>query len=216
MIRFFSPLNLAILATLALVTVAGFLFVPAEIALPVHWGANGVADWHLPRNWALLQMPAAIAMIWAIFWLAQRFGRKGSPAAAAAVLNVAVPAITALLVLVQVLVVLIGLGLAVNVVQAVIAGVALLQIALGNVMPKSRPNAVAGIRIATTLKDPANWTATHRLAGTLTMLSGLALLVAALLLPAGSWLLFALLAAWLLPLGTAVLYSVLLARRRPA
>ena len=128
------------------------------------------------------------------------------------VLNVALTAITALFVLIQVLVLLVGIGVAVDVVRAVLVGVALMQIALGNAFPKSQPNYVAGIRIPTTLADPANWQATHRLGGILMILGGLAGLAAAILLPVGLWLFVAFLASFLLPMIIASLYSLAYAR----
>lgn len=216
MIRFASPLKLILLALLAVVTLAGFILIPQATGLPVHWNVAGEADIVLDRNWALLQMPATVAIIWAIFWAIERFGGEARREAAAAVLNVALAAITGLMVLIQGVIVLVGLGVEVNVLRVVIAGVALMQIALGNVMPKSRPNGVAGIRVRTALTDPANWAATHRLAGALTMLAGLLLFAAALLLPVGIWLLVAVFAAWIVPLGTGALYSVLRAGRSAA
>ncbi|RYE08414.1 MAG: SdpI family protein [Hyphomicrobiales bacterium] len=207
MIRFFSPLNLVLLALLAAVTIAGFLLTPAGVPLAVHWGLNGEVDGTLPRDLALLGLPVVLALIWGVLWLAMRYGSGGRPEAAASVMNVVIPAITGLLLLVQALVVLTGMGIAVNVVQAVVIGMAVLQIVLGNVMPKSQPNWIAGIRINSTLSDPANWTATHRFAGLLLIVAGVLLLAAALLLPVGVWLLVAALAAWLLPLGLAAAYS---------
>jgi uncharacterized protein len=61
---------------------------------------------------------------------------------------------------------------------SVVMGVSL--IAAGNVMPRLRPNLVAGVRTRRTLTDPLLWRATHRVlgvafvfAGTLTVLVGL-------------------------------------------
>lgn len=212
MIRFRSPLNIAFIVLLVAATVAGFLLVPADLHLPSHWGLDGQPDATLPRNWALLQMPAVIAAVWVIFYAIQRWGNRDRQQASTHVMNVALTAITALFVLIQVLVVLVGMGIAVDVVRSVLVGVALLQIALGNAMPKSQPNYVAGIRIPTTLNDPANWQATHRLAGVLMIFGGLAGLAAAILLPVG-WLLFvAVVAMFLLPMIIASIYSLAYAR----
>lgn len=216
MINFRAPLNLIFLAIGLLATLAGFLLVPVEIALPVHWGVTGQVDAALPRNWALLQMPAVTAAVWAIFWAIGRFGDPERREASTAMLNVSLTAVTGLMVLIQIMIVLIGLGVAVDVLRVVVAAMALLQIALGNVMPKSRPNAVAGIRLPWTMADPANWQATHRLTGALMIVSGLLLLGAAVLLPAGATLLAAILATWLAPMLIGGLYSYLLSRRRMA
>lgn len=215
MIRFRSPLNIAFVVLGVLATIAGFLFIPSGLALPAHWGLDGQPDMTLPRNWALLQMPAVIAAVWVIFYAIQRWGNRERQQASTHVMNVALTAITGLFVLIQVLVVLVGLGVAVDVVRSVLVGVALLQVALGNAFPKSQPNTVAGIRIPTTLADPANWQATHRLGGVLMIIGGLAGLAAAILLPVGLWLFVAFIATFLLPMIIASLYSLAYARSHP-
>jgi uncharacterized membrane protein len=216
MIRFHSPLNIAFVAIGLVATLVGFLVIPASMALPVHWGIDGRPDMMLPRTWALLQVPALIAAVWAIFWAIVRWSSHERRQASAHVMNAALTALTALFVLVQLLLLLVGIGVEVDVVRAILMGVALMQVALGNVFPKSQPNHVAGIRIPTTLADPANWQATHRLAGVLMILSGLALLAAAALLPIGLWMLAALVAAWIVPLAVSSLYSLSYARSHPA
>jgi uncharacterized membrane protein len=216
MIRFRAPLNLALVAAMILTTLAGFLVIPPGTSLPIHWGLGGEADAHLPRDWALLQLLVVLLVVWAIFWAIARWGTHERREASAPMMNVALTAITALMALIQGLVVLIGLGVPVNVVQAVVAALGLMEIALGNVMPKSRPNSVAGVRIPTTLADPANWAATHRLTGLLAMAAGALLVLAAFVVPVGAWLLAAVFAAWLVPMIVGSLYSLAIARRHPA
>ncbi|MEO6395088.1 MAG: SdpI family protein [Devosia sp.] len=213
MIRFNAPINLLLVGIGLAATIAGFLFVPMNIDLPVHWGLDGQIDAMLPRNWALLRMPATIAGVWAIFWAINRFGNAERRQASTYVMNVALTAVTGLMVLFQILIVLVGLGVAVDVVKAIVIGIALMEIVLGNAMPKSQPNWVAGIRIPTTLNDPANWQATHRLTGVLMILAGVGLFVAALIWPTTLQLLLALIAAWLVPLTIGSLYSLVLAGR---
>jgi hypothetical protein len=52
--------------------------------------------------------------------------------------------------------------------------------AVGNVMPRVRPNWIVGIRTRATLSDPALWTRTHRYFGGLLMLVGAAVAVLSL------------------------------------
>lgn len=54
---------------------------------------------------------------------------------------------------------------------------ALMFIALGNYMPKSRQNYTIGFKISWALEDEDNWNKTHRFAGWLWVLGGLVLLV---------------------------------------
>ena len=52
------------------------------------------------------------------------------------------------------------------------------MMAVGNVMPRTRPNWVAGLRTKRTLADPDVWRRTHRWFGALLMLAGVAVVVA--------------------------------------
>lgn len=63
----------------------------------------------------------------------------------------------------------------------VVLGVCLVMI--GNVMPRLRPNWVAGVRIRRTLEDPQLWRSTHRAFGTAFVVSGVLTIVVALAAP---------------------------------
>ena len=96
----------------------------------------------------------------------------------------------------------IGLIVMMVVVQLVIAGpaygyqlhsniimvmVGILLVAIGNMLPKSRPGFFVGIRTPWTITDEDNWIATHRLGGKLLMIAGLVVIVIPLLpLPPGA------------------------------
>lgn len=57
-------------------------------------------------------------------------------------------------------------------------------IALGNVLPKSRPGFFVGIRTPWTLIDPENWIATHRLGSRTFMAAGALIVLGAFMTPA--------------------------------
>jgi uncharacterized membrane protein len=63
----------------------------------------------------------------------------------------------------------------------VVLGIGL--VVMGNVMPRLRPNWVAGVRIARTLEDPKLWRSTHRAFGTAFVLAGLVTIVVGLAVP---------------------------------
>jgi len=54
---------------------------------------------------------------------------------------------------------------------------------VGNVMPRLRPNAIAGIRTARTMRDPVLWARVHRIYGALWLLGGVAVLAVAWMAP---------------------------------
>lgn len=63
----------------------------------------------------------------------------------------------------------------------VVLGVCL--IVMGNVMPRLRPNWVAGVRTTRTLEDPQLWRTTHRAFGTAFVVSGFLTILVALVAP---------------------------------
>jgi hypothetical protein len=107
-----SPLNLALLAALVVIALAGFLLVPAGLDLPIHWGLDGGVTATMPRNWALLQMPIATAIIWGIFFLISTSGTAHRRPSTAIVLRWGLPVLTAIFALVELVIVLGGLGVA--------------------------------------------------------------------------------------------------------
>lgn len=65
---------------------------------------------------------------------------------------------------------------------AVILGISL--VALGNVLPRLRPNLIAGIRTRQMLRDPQLWRATHRILGGAFVIVGVLTIVVGLVAPA--------------------------------
>jgi uncharacterized membrane protein len=59
----------------------------------------------------------------------------------------------------------------------------LAMIAIGNLLPRTRPNLAFGIRTSRTLADRAEWVHTHRIAGYTVVALGFLVLIAAIALP---------------------------------
>lgn len=210
--KLFSPIRLLLLVALAIVTIVGFVVVPPGTVLPVHWNIAGEPDRFLPREFALLMPAAAIATVWIILVLVMRFRPEAERNAGAYVTRAVLTAITGLFLTIAVATVALGAGASVNMVQLIALAFSVLLVVLGNAMPKSQPNGFAGIRIPTTLSDPASWQATHRLTGWLAMGGGLILFVAALLMPVDQ-IVWWLIGCILVPLLIGTAYSLVLARR---
>lgn len=195
----FSRLNLALWAALALVTLAGHVLVPADAALPVHWGLNGQPDAFWPRSAALAVAPAMVIVNAAIFGIAGRFAPPEQLAAGKHVLAIAVPAVSGLAMAIQAGIVLIGIGYPDLMVRIISLGIGVMLILLGNVLPKTQPNRLAGLRLPWMSADPAHWRATQRLTGILMMLGGVGLVLCGLIVRDPRWLALALVAAVLVP-----------------
>ena len=106
----FTPLNLTLLAILIVATIAGFVLIPNGTLLPVHWQLSGLVDASLPRNFALIQMPIATLAVWVIAYAINRWGNAGRGAGAAFAMRIILPGLTTLFTLIQLVIVLIGLG----------------------------------------------------------------------------------------------------------
>lgn len=114
MINFRSPIAVGLVILGVLVTLAGFVLIPSGVGLPTHWGLDGQVNGTQPKLIALLQMPGAVALVWGIFFAMSRWGSTSRHAGQTTLLNIVLPAITGLLVLVQLLIVLVGLGVPIN------------------------------------------------------------------------------------------------------
>ena len=154
----------------------------------------------VPRWLALSIVPAIALVVWVAFRAApttagQRVGRlflRGVPdevtspeqfARFAKTYDAIVLAVVLLLLGVHAAIITGGLGytdLALRMVPVVL-GASL--IVMGNVMPRLRPNWVAGVRTKRTLEDPRLWRTTHRAFGTAFVLAGALTIVVALAAP---------------------------------
>lgn len=208
----FTPLRTALLAALAVVAIAGFVLVPAGATLPVHWGISGAADAYWPKELALLMPVVMAGVVWGIFLLLPRLAKSADLDAGHHPLGVVLTSLTVLALLVEAATVLIGVGVEVNMVQVLALAIGVGMLVLGNAMPKSRPNSLAGLRIPTTLRDARNWQATHRFTGMLVIGGGVLLVIVALVAPVNA-LIWWLLACVLLPVVAGALFSLSIARQ---
>lgn len=208
----FTPLRLVLLAILLAAASAGFVLIPSDAVLPVHWGADGRADGFAPRNLALLWPVGITVVTWGVFVLIRRLASAKTVESSRHLSGAVLTGLLALFAAIAVVIVLIGTGVEVSMVRAIGFAVAGLLLLMGNALPKSQPNSVAGIRIRTTLGDPANWQATHRFTGWLCIAGGVVLLVAAAVAPVLVlvWVLVACVAG---PMLAGTLYSHAYARR---
>lgn len=199
--RKWIPLVLIGLAAVASLLAYGSLPPTVELRLDglLPFDTSEAAD-RVPRWLALSLMPALALLVWAPFRVAptaagQRVGRAFFRRAPDAVTSpeqfarfgktydMIVLAVVMLLLGIHVAIIAGGVGytdLAVRIVPLVFGACLIL---MGNVMPRLRPNWVAGVRTKRTLADPQLWRATHRAFGTAFVVSGILTIVVALAAP---------------------------------
>lgn len=210
-LRVFTRLNHLLLSLIAVTTIAGVVRIPPEARLPVHFDLFGQPDRFAGRDDALILMPAFGLGLLVLFWAIGRFSHPQRLAGGVYVLNAVLPVLLAMFLAFQVVLVF-QFDFAIARVAA--WSVAALLIVLGNLMPKSQPNRYGGIRLKTTLADPANWAATHRFTGLAMMIAGGLLVILTLITGSAPVIFAGVLAAVILPLLLGVFYSWRMARGR--
>ncbi len=211
---FVSRFHLFLLALLGVLVAAGFVLVPLDQSLPIHWGLSGKADGFAPASVALL-LPPAIVLATLGLLAAMRMARlQHDFEAGRHVIDASIGIVAALAVCLEGAFIAIGLGMSVDMPRLIAFVFGLILIVIGNVLPKSQPNWVAGIRLPWTLRDPANWRVTHRWTGRLMMLSGALVIAFALIGLPPATMIGVVLAGALLPVIGGILISYTLAVRQ--
>jgi uncharacterized membrane protein len=170
-IRGLLMLSLAMMAAMAGFAAFVWSGLPDGARLPIHWNGAGRIDRTAPAAFALAMPIIVSAFVTALFALIpfieplQQRMDKSQPLYRMAWLG-----LLAIMGLVELAVALPAFGINSGVLP--VAAVGLFLVALGNVLPKSRPSFFVGIRTPWTLSDPENWVATHRLGGRTMMLGG--------------------------------------------
>lgn len=142
-------------------------------SIPVHWNIHNQPDNWANRNFVIFALPLLMIVLHLICCAADHHrGRKDSaPPAMNAIVRLIIPVITLVLECVTVLFVL-NLFTNIGLVCCVLLGIML--VIIGNYLPKTRPNRTIGIRLPVTLRSEEVWRRTHRLAGWVEVIGGIA------------------------------------------
>jgi uncharacterized membrane protein len=170
---------------------------PVEGMLPIDMTETAEP---VPRWFALSLMPALALILWAAFRAAPsaagarvgRFLLRRAPDAVTSPeqferfrksYDTIVLSVVMLMLGIHGAIIVGALGYAAIATRMIPAVLGLCLIVMGNVMPRLRPNWVAGVRTARTLEDPQLWRATHRAFGAAFVLSGFLTIIVGLLAP---------------------------------
>jgi uncharacterized membrane protein len=176
--RPFAPLLLAAMWAFALVV---FRRLPAEI--PTHWNLAGEVDGWGPRFPAAFLAPAAATGVWLLVrFQASIDPRRDEVERSTPTRRLLAEILVAFMAVVEVLTLGIALGWPLDMGEAMWPLLGLLFVALGNYLPRVRPNWYLGVRTPWTLASDAVWRDTHRLAGRAFVAAGV-LTAAAMFLP---------------------------------
>lgn len=167
---------------LAAVALAALQRCPAGAQLPTHWNAAGEADRFADAPTALF-LPVLLTLgLSALFVLLPRLEPlQEQLERSRALLVTAWAGLLGIMAVTEALIAGPAFGLHLPA-TLVLAASGVLMIAIGNMLPKSRPGFFVGIRTPWAILDEDNWVATHRL-GAWTFIAGGLLMIAAGVLP---------------------------------
>lgn len=165
----------------------GMALVPFAISLafysrlpervPTHWNGAGEVNGYSSRLMACFGIPGFMLLMAVVINFAYMADPKRANIARSRELKqITRWFIVILAVLVQCITMLSGVGVGLNVGLLTSVPIAILFIVIGNYMPKCKQNYTLGIKLPWTLADEDNWNRTHRLAGYVWTLGGLAML----------------------------------------
>ncbi len=176
--RYFTA-DIALVAIAFVATLLAWPHLPERV--PLHWNVHGEVDGWGPRGLMMVLGPGAMLAELAIFALLpvlspKRFEIESFTRTWLRIMLAAI----ALAGYITAVMLFAALTRHVDVSAALLAGVSLLLVFIGNLMGKVRRNFFIGIRTPWTLANERVWYATHRLAGKTIVLSGIASFAAAL------------------------------------
>lgn len=172
--------ELPLLALIAGMFVAAALIWPhAPESFPVHWGVSGEVDRYGGRFEGLLFLPLLSVALYLIMLFLPRLdpGRLNYARFAGAYYTIRATTI-ALMALLYTVMVLAAKGTPVDMPRFGGLAIGAMFFVMGNVLGKIRPNWFVGVRTPWTLSSKRSWTRTHRLAGWVFVVGGIALMAA--------------------------------------
>ena len=178
--------------------------------ITTHWGGDGVADGFSGKAFAVFAIPAILAGVNLLCCLGTAIDPKqaNQNKKAMGLVFWIMPLIS---VCVCTFVYSTALGKAVDMVVIMPLLMGVMFVVIGNYMPKVKQNSTLGIKIQWTLCNEENWNMTHRFAGKIWFVGGVAVMLTALL-PA-KWMVAVMLLALLLLVFAPMVYSYSIYRR---
>jgi uncharacterized membrane protein len=183
-----EPLQLGLMALPFLVAVGAMPY--ASNRVPMQWGIHGQVNWYAPKSWGLFAVPVVILFVVGVMLLIERSDKnRVSPngedlsSHGKAVRSIRLAACL-FLIGVFFMQVAAAIGRHPDIMRLIPAATALLTAFMGNLFGKLKPNRYVGIRVPWTLNSASVWRRTHRIAGYLWTVGGIALAMVSLFGPA--------------------------------
>jgi uncharacterized membrane protein len=175
--RWYSAL---IIAAAIAMSAAAYPRLPDRV--PVHWGMSGQPDRLGSRFEGTVLLPFVMIAMWLLLRFLPRIDPRASNyAKMQSAYDFTVNATMTMLLLIHAMVLAAGLGYAVPVARIGPILLGALFVAIGNVLPRARPNWWFGIRTPWTLTNDRVWARTHRVGGYVMTAAGIMIIAGAAL-----------------------------------
>jgi uncharacterized membrane protein len=175
--RWYSAL---IIAAAIAMSAAAYPRLPDRV--PVHWGMSGQPDRLGSRFEGTVLLPFVMIAMWLLLRFLPRIDPRASNyAKMQSAYDFTVNATMTMLLLIHAMVLAAGLGYAVPVARIGPILLGALFVAIGNVLPRARPNWWFGIRTPWTLTNDRVWVRTHRVGGYVMTAAGIVIITGAAL-----------------------------------
>jgi uncharacterized membrane protein len=149
--------------------------------VPSHWNLQGQVNGWQPRGRAAFLMPIVLLVLWGVMrGLPAIDPRRANYAKFRPTYDFVVNAVLTVLALIHLAVIGAALGAPISIHRLVPIAFGVMLIAIGNQLPRARPNWWFGIRTPWTLSNDRVWERTHRVGGYLMTASGAAIIIGAL------------------------------------
>jgi len=149
--------------------------------VPSHWNLQGQVNGWQPRGRAAFLMPVVLLVLWGVMrGLPAIDPRRANYAKFQPTYDFVVNAVLTVLALIHLAVIGAALGAPISIHRLVPIAFGVMLIAIGNQLPRARPNWWFGIRTPWTLSNDRVWERTHRVGGYLMTASGAAIIIGAL------------------------------------
>lgn len=168
-----NTFKLLMFAMTVILAAVGLSFIPWDQQIAVHWSVSNEPDNFLPAYIAFAIPPMLCLFIFGLQLLSARLLGAEEIEAASASYRMGMSLVFVVALFVQAVILSQALGWDVDPIRAAVILIGFVLIALGNYLPKSRRNKIAGIRVSSTMDSEENWIRTHHFAGKVYMLTGL-------------------------------------------
>lgn len=147
-----------------LITALVYPRLPATV--PTHWNISGQVDGYSNKAWGAWFPTGLLILMWGMIkWLPSIDPRGANYAKFSAAFEAIISMIMLFIFALQIVMLAAALGQPVEMDRLVPAGIGLLLLGLGNLLPRARPNWFVGIRTPWTLSNDRVWERTHRVGG---------------------------------------------------